>query len=522
MPSLLPTRSGRAADAVVMLLIVGGVALYLCLLPWGLQAADESYFLVEAKRLRDGEVMYRDIFEFVTPLATYAMATLFWLFGTTMATARIAMASLHGLTAALLYAAARGLSVRRTLAAAVPLIYVALCQAVWPYASWHWFSTFGAAALLCALVAGAWSQHPQRAIVPGLISGVAIGMQQQKGIVLAAGVGLVFAIDALLDYRYREHARWRLLIQRSAYFALGVALVIVPLLAVFVIVAGPAAVYDALIRFPLETYRANFHCAWASFSPHEAQFTFPRVLKYSPALLLLPLLRWMWNVARGRRRELVTQLTALIVLGAAAVLSTWYYPDLIHVAFIAGVFWVAAAEGVDWILSAVRPAILNRGAGGLALAGLCWALVPHMQHSGELLRQTFPVSYDTAFGRVDLTSEWEGALVETIRPLLDAAGTHDLYCYPHYLSLYLTADARNPTPYQYFAPAISPPAHTDRVLRTLEARRLPYIVACPFLFRPTDPVAQYIRANYAMLPMPDAPVGTYRLYGRKDLAAPAR
>lgn len=111
MTSLSPTRSGRAADAIVMLLIFGGVALYLCLLPWGLQAADESYFLVEAKRLRDGEVMYRDIFEFVTPLATYAMATLFWLFGTTMATARMAMASLHGLTAVLLYAAARSLCV---------------------------------------------------------------------------------------------------------------------------------------------------------------------------------------------------------------------------------------------------------------------------------------------------------------------------------------------------------------------------------------------------------------------------
>ena len=60
-------------------LVGAGMILYLRQLPRSLHPADESFFLYEAKRVRDGEVTYRDIFQFVVPLSSYALAALFWI-----------------------------------------------------------------------------------------------------------------------------------------------------------------------------------------------------------------------------------------------------------------------------------------------------------------------------------------------------------------------------------------------------------------------------------------------------------
>src|SRR5262249_45533075 len=109
-------RTLDTGDRVIALTIVALTCAYLAALPRYLGWADESYFLYEAKRIRAGEAMYRDIFKFITPLASYVMALLFWAFGTTLATARIAMSVLHGILCACLYAIARLAGVRRSLA----------------------------------------------------------------------------------------------------------------------------------------------------------------------------------------------------------------------------------------------------------------------------------------------------------------------------------------------------------------------------------------------------------------------
>jgi len=504
-----------ASDRVLAALLFAGVVAYLCRVPWGLGAADESYFLYEAKRLRDGEVMYRDVFQFVTPLASYAMALLFWLFGTTITTAHVAMAALHGATAALLYAASRRLGVRPVLSAVVALAHLVVCQAAWPHASWHWFSALCATAALCAMVGGAWVGRPRRAFIPGVIGGIAIGVQQQKGIVLAGGMGLVLVVDGLLDLWYRERVCWRAWALRLAWFAGGVGLIVAPLLAVFLALAGAETMYDALVRFPLDTYGARFSTAWGTTTEFLDRSTYPVVLTYSPAVLAGSLAQWLWDVGRRQGRALARQLSAVIVLSGGAVLSAWYFPDVIHIAFIAGVFGVAAAQNVERLLTAICPAVLSRQAGLFVAVLIGFPLLSHLVSNASHLRRTYPVSHETAFGRVDFTGAWEVNLVDQTRALLDRAPSRTLYSYPHYISLYLTADARNPTRYQYFNASMSPPHHTDDVLRTLRTERLPYIIALLLMPR-GDPVVRYIKDNYRVLPLP-AQMGWYKAYGRKDL-----
>ena len=516
--------SGQRVDLTLGLLLFAGIVVYLSTLPRNLNQADESYFLYEAKRIGEGQVMYRDVFQFVTPLASYAMSGLFWLFGTSMATARIATACLHALTGVMLFATGRRLGVRTQLALLVPLAYLITSEAVWPSASWHWFSTCCAAILLYAMVAGPWANRPGWAVVPGLLSGLLIGLQQQRGIPVAAGAGAVLVLDFLLDLRYPQPPSWRVLTARIGYFTAGVAAVVIPLLLVFVLWVGVDALYDALVRFPLQSYRPHFRTSWGAVGPMTAvEYTYSTVLTYSPLALALPLVEFAVAFARGRDRQRARQLCVLLVLSGAAALSIGYYPDVIHIAFIVGIFWVAAVVGVEWVLRALQPVGAWHAAETVVLAAAALALVLQLVSYARLRHAQFPVAHQTAFGRIDFASRWEPVFIDKVRELVAATPTHELFCYSQLAAPYLTTGGRNPTPYQKLISGVSPPAQIQRSLRILESRRVPYVVTAPLWMPPNDPINKYIAEHYEYVSMPEVTAldepPIYSLYRRKDSAA---
>src|SRR6185295_2372590 len=94
-------------DAALVLTIFIATFAYLACLPRNLAQADEAIQLYEAKRLLEGEVMYRDVFEMTTPGYHFVMALLFWVFGTNIDTARLAMAVLHAVMGILVYGTCR-------------------------------------------------------------------------------------------------------------------------------------------------------------------------------------------------------------------------------------------------------------------------------------------------------------------------------------------------------------------------------------------------------------------------------
>ena len=64
-------RAATALPGDVALALLVGLATYASVAAqrYQLGTADEAYFLVEAARIRAGEVMYRDFFNFITPLS---------------------------------------------------------------------------------------------------------------------------------------------------------------------------------------------------------------------------------------------------------------------------------------------------------------------------------------------------------------------------------------------------------------------------------------------------------------------
>src|SRR5205823_11304496 len=76
---------------------------YLISYPLVIGRADESHLLYGARRILEGQVIYRDFFESITPLAYYLFAVVYRVAGTTLFVARVVIALIEELGCALLF-----------------------------------------------------------------------------------------------------------------------------------------------------------------------------------------------------------------------------------------------------------------------------------------------------------------------------------------------------------------------------------------------------------------------------------
>ncbi len=504
-------------DAAVAALCFTATALYFVLLPHSLGPADESVHLYEAQRVLEGEVLYRDVFNFIPPGWFYLMASLFGVFGTSIETARGAMAVMHGLTAALVYLTSRRLGIGAGLAWLPALGYLAICQSAWLIVSQHWVST-----LLCAAVlyvcAGRADGRPRWALAAGILLGLLIVVQQQRGVFMAAGVTVWLGADALVRRRYTAAPLLAPLAAELVRLAAGVAAIVVPVLGLAVARAGFGAVWYALVVFPLVNYRSEMHCDWGDvnfMTAAAARYTFPLVLKYLPVALLVSGARLVWLLARGADPRTARRLLLLLVFCGASALSIAYFPDFIKIAFVAFAFLVAATEVLAWAVRFVpQPVAIARPLGAIAAAALLLGGAFHLYRNAVRLHGEYPHAHRTAFGRVDYANADEPRLHEELVALLADAPSRDLYAYPLMSDLYLTVPAHNPTPYGFFfASGYHRPEEVQRVIDVLAAAQLPYIVLLPGLLPADDPVRRWVEAHYTPISQPFAGRVIYRRVG---------
>jgi hypothetical protein len=493
-------------DALLCVLLFTFVVVYLVNWPRNLGASDEGLYLYEAKRLLDGELFYRDIYEIVTPGSYYLMAFLFSLFGTSITTARIAFAILHGGVVVLVYLTCRELGVRRIIAAPTALVHLAIGQPAWPYASPHWVSTFLIAILLPLTLRRGWAARPRRLVGLGVIVGGLILVQQQRAVFIGLAVAGALVVDYLVGRRFGTVDRdLGGLSKRTAYFAAIVALVAVPPLAIHTAIAGVAPTVRALVIHPLINYRRQYQggVPWASVSVMTlfyAAHTLPRVLKYLPVVLGLGFARAVWNWWQRRNAAETAALLILVVFGLCSIVSINYQADFIHVTFIAPVFFVAIAEAVEW---AVKPLDRVRIASAFAApaVGLCLlaAVAVQLYQNFMRSRDAYTMSIDTPFGRIDTFNPSEVELVHEISALLQQLPSRELFIYPGYASLYLMTGARNPTPYQILvSPSYNDPDQVQNAVDILEARRVP-LVLFPITVKQDDVLARYVREHYVQV-----------------------
>jgi hypothetical protein len=504
----------RWHDAALALVIFAATVLYLSWLPRNLAAADESIHLYEATRILAGEVLYRDVFEMITPGFMYLMALLFRIFGTDFATARIAQAVLHGLAAVGLYYACRRLDIRRGLSWPVSLAYLVICQTAWPMVSQHWLSTLFCIVLLLVCI-DLRRGRAAATLWPGLVLGLLISVQHPRGVIMSAGVFVWIVIDTLVQRRLHPDQPSAPLWARLAWLVAGALIIVVPMSVAIVAHAGVHPVWRALVIFPLFDYRGSTHCPWAHvnlMSAWHASFTFIRVLRYLPLILPLTAARLLLLVVRRRDPVQATRLSLLLVLCLFSILSIAYFPDFIHIAFIAPLFFVTIAESAEWLVRALPApaAVPLRVAGWVAAVALLVASGYRLHDNSVRLNARFPVERDTAFGRIAL-DPLQAELYDKVNALMAGVPSRTLYCYPIIAHLYLMTDSHNPTPYGFLIPGYSGPDLIQHVVDILAAEQPPYIVA--LYLGPDDPIGQYIARHYE--PLGEKPAAEQYIYRRR-------
>ena len=476
----------RRSDILLAGMLIAGTTLYLCGLPRNLGASDEGAYLYESKMLLEGRVLYRDVFEIVAPGFYYVTAALFWLFGATMATARTETAVLHGLIVAGIYATCRVVGVRRTFAAPFALVYPAFIQPAWPYASPHWVSTGLSVALALILV----RRRGNRALLAGLSAGLLIAVQQHKGVVFTGGVVLLFLIDHWVT---GDRA---LVSARLARFVLGVMLIVVPVTIMLMLTTGPVPAIQALVTQPLTNYRTFNRTIWGSIAFADIQVLPLVYLRLFRDLPLITVLAVATLLVDGRRRSVprIHNVLTLSCLSVLAMLSIANYPDFIHIAFIAPLFLILLAELVEWLVGRA-PGLMRRLASPAVCLAVLVAVLIQLRANWAEAWNRFPVTLDTAFGRIDLGAADAAAAVQ-LRERLGAARAAEFFIYPGYPALYLITGVRNATPYQLILPGYSPKAQLDDVIAILDRQRVPYVLLVSVLTRTDDPVVASVTRAY--------------------------
>ncbi|NRA00319.1 MAG: hypothetical protein HRU01_27850 [Myxococcales bacterium] len=443
------------------------------------------------------------------------MAGAWALFGVSVETTALAMAVLQGVIAISIYATARRLRVDTWLSASAALLHLSLAWPAWPMASGHWFGELFLMLVLYVL-ARSTSDRPRslsNLAMAGACAGMYIAVQYQKGIPVAVGLLALTVIERWLPSipgRPRLPLPWALGIIAASSTAVSFVLV-APHLAR----AGLDQLIDQFVG-TVSGYGEINQIGWGGVPQGVkilAESTVAGAFAYMPVLVVLGVVRAVSAHRRGDLSEL-RKLALLCVYSSFAALATGYRADFIHLAFISAPFFVFAAETAQWLWRLARRPQMERIVTIVLFVAVLVGSIDHLARVADRRQERFAYSTMTPFGRVSFWSRREVALIRRTLAAMDELSTRELFCYPACASIYLLADAENPTPYDLvFYPSVHSREHVDDILQTLDRREIDYVMVQGIPAK-RDPVIRYIEQHYARVRTKDG--RTVPLYRRKS------
>jgi hypothetical protein len=516
------SRTPRASSVIGWALGLATFA-YLMAFPPHINEADESFILYGAKRILNGEALYRDIFEFLAPGAFYFYALAYAVGGTSVTAERLATAFLNSTSSMLTYFLA--LHVASEPEAILAGLFVAVaCVPTWDMASHHWIGTTLSLATAAALLSTRLRDSTRlRPALAGLFTGLLVCSHQGRGMWVIGW--LAVTLPALVWAGPPGH-RVRRCIRELVYAALAGAIVSVAILGFAIWKASLHEMIYATYTWVVSSY-GPYHLGWmrwaglTPFADGGRRFTWLWLLRVIPWILsveavLVPIAMWR----HGVRTQLVR--LALLLLAAVSAISIFYWPDFVHVAFIAPFSMIVLAGLVHRAASAsrLRRFRLTVPALRLGWCALLLALVLKARSNLVLSREDNPIILPTAFGVIAGTDRYAQTLSELHEILGPSEKPPHLLSYPTEAWVYLTLPADNPTPFSLLRRGYSTPAQFRQAIDRLEHDPAAMVLVNRAFADADDPMMKFIKTRYREVARvgPRILAGTplFTLYGRAD------
>lgn len=288
---------------------------------YGISMNDDGWWLQAVLRMRDGEVLYRDVWVFYAPLFYHIVDWLFAITGPSMLAVRALLAVCIAASAAMTYLAARRF---------VPPVWAWIPAAVYALAPgpWHkaYYGTCTVAILLC--VARALERPTLRRFAAlGLVVGIVLSTRQDLGIVgvaLALAAATVPMLFVAVPQRSIATAT-----RRALVVAACAAIPVVPILAYYATAGALGDLYEAAGVRAFSQSGAHPDSISRILAP--ATFAMAPQGRAVGVLMLLPIVVYgalgVRAVRRALRRPADPQnllLVAVLLFGAAGLLQSWY------------------------------------------------------------------------------------------------------------------------------------------------------------------------------------------------------
>jgi len=327
--------------------------------------SDEGVIVHGAIRILDGQVPYRDFFEFLGPGSFFVLAAWLKVFGATFDAVRLLLIVTLALIAALTYVGARMVSGQRAVAAT--LVVAWLIRA--PHdTNHHWFTT--AASMACAVALFHATLAPPARLAcftAGVFAGAAAMTTQTRGALLAAA-----AVVVLLSRPGRR---------RTVPMALAGIGLVPALAALYFSLVGAlgSAVADAVV-FPLRQYTRIQVVEFGTF----ASAADAGIVAAFPVTFVLVV---VCKYVRGASTE---RLLAPLILASVGFIGAYPRPDVTHLAFTVPLAIPLLALAMAVLGEALRPYARVAVAAGL-LGVWIWHMADSVTFRVAVARAPLPI-----------------------------------------------------------------------------------------------------------------------------------
>jgi hypothetical protein len=481
MPAPSPSKPGIAGAGWYVLV---GSGLYLCFNLISLRGApfllggDEQVFWMNALRMLQGELIYRDFFEFTPPGTDLVYLGAFALLGPRIWVPNVVQLLLGVSLACLCFHLARSI-MRAAEAALTAALFLVLLFGKWLDATHHWFSLLAVMTAVAVLMRGS---SATRVLVCGALLGLASFFTQTRGIGAAFG----FAVFLLWDGMHKQLS-WRRQCGQLLRLLLALVLTWLILSSYFIYSLGIYKLFYFQALYVLE------HVSRAAqrllYPTDQDPFAWP--IHYQLIFFAQPLIYTLslWRCGRAALKGSVfdARVALLALVGAAMFLEVAQNPNWLRVDCIA----MPALILLVWLVSETAerlPAYARLRTPAIALTAI--GLIGVSAHQVWTRNIARPLTLDLPAGRSAVTA----LAGEKLTWLARRTTPGELFFQARYQSLYLPLQLRNPA--FDFLDRYTSPELVALDLRQLADQSVRYILWSP-LDRPRFPAfEQFLYQRY--------------------------